>query len=126
MRAAALLALLLLAYASVQSIVMQAAMASPLSVAPMCGGMAMTTSADAPPARAPNDHARKGGDAHPASCPYCAAAAHAPLAPAPPAPPNAPSAFTFAAFRSIASHGPRGPPSCRPRAREPPNDPATT
>ena len=131
--AAALVALLMLAYASVQSSVMQVAMAAaaarPLNAgagdAPMSAMTGMETTQATPALRAgfAQGHAH-GGHAHAPtkSCPYCAAAAHAPLIETG-ALWRAPSAFSFAAFRAVASHGPRGPPARQPRARGPPTPP---
>jgi len=126
--AAALLALLLLAFASVQSTVMQSAMASVDAIAPICGdhnpggsavlvGLASTTPEQA---AAGSDHNRH-GTTHGADgpCVFCAAAAHAPalqqtglIAYS--------SRCEFAAYAPVASHGPRGPPGVRHRARDPP------
>jgi Protein of unknown function (DUF2946) len=67
---AALLAVALLAFATVKSIVMQAEMASPLANAPMCGDMSGRYQRDKP------DDAHKSALAF---CAFCAAAAHTPL-----------------------------------------------
>ncbi len=122
--AAALIALLMLSYASVQSSVMQIAMAGavgqPMRDGPS-GAMAAMDAMEAGPAKASSPAPPK-GHAPAKSCPYCAAAAHPPVI-GTAAPWRAPSAFVFAAFRVVASHGPRGPPTRQPRARGPPSDP---
>ena len=127
--AAALIALVMLSYASVQSIVMQTAMAFGGDTSPVCGasaaaeaatpmlGMAMASAPTA--SRQVRSHRPEPGKA---ACPYCAAAAHAPVITTV-APLRASTAFVFAAFRVVSSHGPRGPPACQPRARGPPADP---
>ena len=127
--AAALIALLMLSYASVQSTVMQAAMGAPAGAGssshtdpdPMAG-MVMPGPAQAEASR--SAHAAKPGHANPAACPYCSAAAHLPILGAA-APLRAPSVIRFAALRVAAGHGPRGPPARQPRARGPPSDPLT-
>ena len=138
---AALLALLMLSFASVQSITMQAAMAAaggmprvgddstsaeatssmPMSVAGMSmAGMAMD---QPPPAKiSAARHHRSAPEHRKDACPYCAAAAHAPIMGAAPLLRMA-MAFVFTAFLVVASHGPRGPPSFQPRARGPPAHP---
>jgi hypothetical protein len=127
--AAALLALLMLSHADVKSAVMQAAMADPARMAPICmgpmagGGVAMAMpgmSLDPTPALHLAGH--KSGHGRKASCPYCSAAAHAPILGGV-APLRVATAFTFAAYRTVSSHGPRGPPARQPRARGPPTDP---
>ncbi len=122
---AALMALLLLSYASVRSIVMQAAMAAPPGAsADAALAMAMPMASVAParmaPAHAPASHHRASSNA----CPYCAAAAHAPII-GQAAPWRASTAFSFTAFRTVASRGARGPPAFRPRARGPPSTPSS-
>jgi hypothetical protein len=130
---AALLALLLLSYASVQSTVMQVAMAAPAGLMPMCSeamagmgpmaGMAMTPKAETASGPAANAAASKSGHRHQGqpACPYCAAAAHLPVLTGG-VPLRTPVAFVFAAYRVQVAHGPRGPPSIQPRARGPPAD----
>ena len=111
----------MLSYAFVQSSVMQVTMAAAIAQ-PMCdASMAALGGMEALPDKA-SPAAPSKGRAPAKSCPYCAAAAHLPLV-GTAMPWRAPSAFTFAAFRVVASHGPRGPPACRPRARGPPSDP---
>ncbi len=129
--AAALIALVMLSYASVQSILMQTAMAFGGDASPICGataaieaatpmlGMAMGSGPTS--SRQTRFHRPEHGKA---ACPYCAAAAHAPVITTA-APLRASATFVFAAFRVMASHGPRGPPSRQPRARGPPADPLT-
>jgi hypothetical protein len=125
--AAALLALVLLSFASVQSIVMQATMPASGEMERICGegltgvspasmrmsgmGLRSATSAADPTHKA--EHGRK------AACPYCAAAAHAPII-GQAIPLRHASDFVYTAFQIIAGHGPRGPPRCEPRARGPP------
>ena len=118
------MALLMLSYASVQSQLMRMTAAAAVTQ-PMCDGSADPAMAAmqmaAGPAKASTGHPSK-GHAPGKSCPYCAAAAHPPIM-GTATPWRAPSAFTFTAFRVVASHGPRGPPACQPRARGPPSDP---
>ena len=126
--AAALFALLMLSCASVQSNVMQMAMAAATGQ-PMGGSgvadpaMAAMVGMAARPQTA-SSGLRSKGHAPAKACPYCAAAAHPPLVGTAP-PWRTPSAFTFAAFRVVASHGPGGPPAPQPRARGPPPPPLT-
>jgi hypothetical protein len=131
--AAALFALLMLSFASVQSIVMQAAMAAAGDVMPICGavdpGDAMTVSMarlDIQRAVAGSAHDRSSGvpHQHPAACPYCAAAGHAPIL-AQTVPLRQATLCEFTAYRQVASLGPRGPPAQPPRARGPPLNPPT-
>lgn len=132
--AAALLALLMLSYASVQSIVMQAAMPSAAGPMQICGGaapaapmsMSMTPDLMIHQAAAPTAHSHGHRPAAPSDhktvCPYCAAAAHAPMiAHAAPIQPSA--GFVYAAFRVVSGSGPRGPPARRACARGPPTLP---
>ena len=130
--AAALIALVMLSYASVQSIVMQTAMAFGADTSPLCGaatagedsismsGMGVGRTATA----SPHSRSRPQEHGHRVACPYCAAAAHAPVITTV-APLQISTAFVFAAFRVTAGRGPRGPPACQPRARGPPADPLT-
>ena len=135
---AALVALLMLSFASVQSIVMQATMPPSGDMTPLCGDLADK----APPASeamsmpgmdmdqaikaaAPShEHHSGASHGHKSSCPYCAAASHAPIL-GNAIPLRHAVGFVFTAFRVVASHGPRGPPACQPRARGPPVDPLT-
>jgi hypothetical protein len=117
---AALIAVLLLSYAFVQSTVMQAAAASPTSAAPICG---MASIAGMGGALADGGKAT-GHAAHHAACPFCAAAANPPLAGALILAPI-PTTFAFVTFVALQSHGPRGPPAREPRARGPPIAPIT-
>ncbi len=124
--AAALVALLLLSYASIQSTVMQAAMAWPGAMALGAGAESMDAAmmGAGQGGMAEAGRPSKAGHAPARSCPYCAAAAHLPvLGTAPPV--RAPTSFVFAAFRMAACRGPRGPPSFQSRARGPPTDPLT-
>ena len=128
--AAALFALAMLSFASVQSIVMQAAMASSGAMIPICGkvdpssaeavavaGMAMQRAI----ASSAHRHHQDAPQGHHAACAYCAAAGHAPiLSQAVPLRPS--TQCVFAAFQQVASLGPRGPPALPPRARGPPID----
>ena len=120
------MALLMLSYASVQSIVMQVAMTSPATaerppVADAMPGMTMPGMSLAHAGTSRSGHAAKPGHAKTAACPYCSAAGHLPILGAA-TPFRAPAVVSFAAFRTVASHGPRGPPSRQPRARDPPVD----
>ena len=115
--AAALIALLMLSYASTQSQVMRTTMA--MAVAPPTCHGAMVGMASGP-VKAYAGVAHK-GQLPAKSCPYCAAAAHLPVMGTALAW-RTHSAFTFAGFRRVASHGPRGPPARQPRARGPPSD----
>jgi hypothetical protein len=122
--AAALLALVMLSYASVQSIVMQAAAASPARLGALCssgGRHAMAMPGMDPTAYgSPSSGQGFGRSAdHHGGCPYCAAAANPPMA-ADCTPIRVPAAVAFVAFQNVASHGPRGPPAATPRARGPP------
>ena len=128
--AAALLALALLSFASVQSAVMRAAMSPLDDMARVCGpaldgtssmaGMSMAGSM-APKAQ----HAQRSTKGRKPSCPFCAAAAHPPIVGQTP-PLQFASGFVFAAYRAAASHEARGPPALQPRARGPPAPPLTT
>ena len=117
---AAIIAVLLLSYAFVQSTVMQAAAATPASATPICGmpDMAGMGGAFADAGKA------AGHGAHHAACPFCTAAANPPLVAAVILAPI-PSAFVFVTFVALESHGPRGPPAREPRARGPPTAPVT-
>ncbi len=147
--AAALMALALLSYASVQSIVMQGSMVAPATTGVDAssgrGGMAMSDFAptamtagamqmDMPQMGvstmgSPGAHeARRAGPrpahgvaTHRAACPFCSAAAHLPILTGG-VPIRVSQVVAFAAFRLVASHGPRGPPAPQPRARGPPTD----
>lgn len=70
-RFAALLAVALLAFATVKSVVMQAEMASPLANAPMCG--------EDMSGHHPGDNSSDAHKSALAFCAFCAAAAHAPV-----------------------------------------------
>jgi hypothetical protein len=129
--AAALLALLMLTYASAVSNLMQVEMALSGAMTPLCTGhaasaamanmampgMSMQPASAAAPHADPERH-----HGHQSDCPYCAAAAHAAIL-SDATPVLAAVAFVFAAFHLTASHGPRGPPQPQPRARGPPADP---
>ena len=126
--AAALLALLLLTYASAVSSVMQAQMAFAGAGAPggvqrpgdAMAGMAMAAMATGRAAAAgPSPSRAKAGHGRQAACPFCAAVAHAPILGSV-TPLRVAAAFSFAAFQLVASHGPRGPPAISPHARGPP------
>ena len=130
--AAALLAVLMLSFATVRSVVMQAAMSLQDDLAPMClgnpgdeaadssmAGMDMGQAGTADPAS--RDHRPDGVHGDKARCPYCAAAAHPPI-PGHATPLPHVVDFVFAPFRVVASQGPRGPPAREPRARGPPPD----
>ena len=108
--AAALLAVALLGFASTQSIVMQAAPATP--------GMGVVLCTSMGPAQLGAElhgHAGK----HRASCPFCAAAAHPPLCTLEVAIPR-PTVLTWASYAERPPLGPRGPPEVTPNARGPP------
>jgi hypothetical protein len=132
--AAAFFALLMLSFASVQSIVMQASLPVSGDMMSICGhadpgsvlSVATTLRSAEQVSAAASPHDRRSGapHPHPAACPYCAAAAHAPIL-ASAAPVRRSANCVFTAFRAIASLGPRGPPARRPRARGPPSDPLT-
>ena len=114
--AAAFVALMMLSYASVRSVVMQVAMCDGRMAMPAMTMSAMTMSAGT------TAHAARAHPATPAPakpCPYCATAAHPPLV-SQPAPLLSSSAVRFVAYPLSALHGPRGPPARRPRARDPP------
>lgn len=130
---AALVALLMLSFASIQSIVMQATMPISGEMTPICGhadsvtamAVAMTLMrADHASAASTDDHRSGLPHPHQAACPYCAAASHAPILGSVVA--IRPSTnCIFTAFRTAASLGPRGPPAAQPRARGPPSYPLT-
>ena len=113
---AAVIAVLLLSYAFVQSAVMEA-VAAPAPAAPICG---MASMAGVGPALA--DAGKVGHGAHHSACPYCAAAANPPLTGATIIAPI-PTAVVFVTFVALESRGPRGPPAPEPRARGPPTTP---
>jgi hypothetical protein len=130
--AAALIALLMLTYASVLSSVMQVEMALPggMTTPLVTGhptavamttmdmpGMSIASASSTPPHAAP-----KGDHGHQSDCPYCAAAAHLAILGGV-TPVLVSTTFVFAAFHLTASHGPRGPPQVQPRARGPPTRP---
>ncbi len=121
--AAALLALLLLAVATVKSTLMQVEMATAGAPMPFCGGHMVAdvswAMADESGAAAVGHGVSKTNHGRPSACPFCSAAAHAPTT-ALGWSLGVPVAITFVAFRVIASHGPRGPPAATPRARGPP------
>lgn len=128
---AALVALLVLTYASVVSNVMQVEMALPGGMTPLCtghplgGSMAIIALPGMSMARAgpvaPHIDT-KSDHGHQKDCPYCAAAAHLAILGST-TPVLASVAFVFAALHLTASHGPRGPPQLQPRARGPPPNP---
>lgn len=111
----AIIAVLLLSYAFVQSAVMQAAAAAPAPATPICGmsDMAGLGAAFADAGKA------AGQGAHHAACPFCTAAANPPLVGAVILAPL-PTTIVFVTFVALQSHGPRGPPAREPRARGPP------
>jgi len=130
---AALFALLMLSFASVRSIVMQAVMAPSTATVPICGqidasnagavtmaGMRMQRAIDG----SVQDHQPGAPQQHQAACAYCAAAGHAPIL-AQSVPLRLATPCVFTAYQQVASHGPRGPPAQPPRARGPPSDPLT-
>jgi hypothetical protein len=130
---AALFALLMLSFASVQSIVMQVTMPAPVEISPICGhadpatamAVAMTLMrADQASAASSHDHGSGLPHPHQAACSYCAAAGHAPILGSVVAVRHSTNCV-FTAFRTAASLGPRGPPAAQPRARGPPSDPLT-
>ena len=127
--AAALFALLMLSFASVQSIVMQVSMAAPGEMMPICGkvdpsnAMAVEMAGmDMQLAMASHDHHPGAPDQHHAACPYCSAAAHAPIL-GESVPIRQATQCVFTAFEQTVSLGPRGPPTILPRARGPPANP---
>jgi len=115
---AAIIAVLLLSYAFVQSDVMQAAAPAPAPATPICGMANMAGAAFADAGKT------AGHGAHHAACPFCTAAANTPLAGALILAPI-PTTFVFVTFVTLKSHGPRGPPAREPRARGPPIAPVT-
>jgi len=125
---AALLALLMLLFASVQSTVMQARAMLADGTMPICGtagpsaGLSAATADVAlKRAAAPSapDHRPAVPHHHVGVCPICAAAGVLPiLGQAVPVPDSTVLAFT--AYPGFASHRPRGPPAERSRARGPP------
>ena len=114
--AAALLAVALLSFASVQSIVMQAAGdgSMPMAMDPDCPMMGGAKTA-------PQSPADKGTQA---PCAFCAAAGQAPLTPTV-AVLSAPVGVVWSLRPIPISLGPRGPPAFRPKARGPPSLPLT-
>ena len=126
--AAALIALLMLSFASLQSIIMQVAQGPPGAAMLICGkvdpsGATAVATAGmqlhlAVAASAPT-HPQGGPHQHHNLCLYCSAAGHAPVL-AHAALLRAASACEFPVYQSVASLGPRGPPAQQPRARGPP------
>jgi hypothetical protein len=116
---AAIIAVLLLSYAFVQSAVMQAA-AAPAPATPICGmdHMVGMGGAFADAGKAAGHGARH------TACPFCTATANPPLTGALILAPI-PTAFVFVTFVALESHGPRGPPARESRARSPPIVPVT-
>jgi len=108
--AAAFLAVALLGFAFVQSVVMQAAGAMP--------GMTMVICTSQGKVDAGADHGVPKGSSQKA-CPYCAAAAHAPLGASVEPIPTA-VAVAWSAYPLLRPLGPRGPPARAPNARGPP------
>jgi hypothetical protein len=102
--------MVLLNIAIVRSVVMQAMPASAMTI---CGSKAPS---DAQPSR----HGDAPGKATHAACAFCSAAAHAPLNACAPAPPT-PMTVSWAPYETPSSHGPRGPPAWRAKARAPPS-----
>ena len=127
--ATALLALVMLSFASVQSIVMQTILSGPEDMAPDCAGRDDTGMAepgmmsgmvmDGAHARAIHHRRPQTGQDHKAACPYCEAAAHLPVVGQAPFPQRI-GITVFAAFHVIAMQGPRGPPALQLHARGPP------
>jgi hypothetical protein len=129
----ALVAMSMLSFATVQSIVMQAAETLQDGVTSSSGegedaGMTMpeampVMAMDEPVKAAPSSdrvaHAEHG---HKANCPYCEVAAHLPVPEHVAALGRAMDAV-FAVFQAATSRGPRGPPSFELRARGPPIHP---
>jgi hypothetical protein len=125
----ALVALLMLLFASVQSTIMQTQVALAAGTTPICGSadpsaghgiatahtalkLAATSSTPDQPPTVPHHHG--------AVCPICAAAGVLPiLGQAVPIPDSTVLAFT--AYPGFANHRPRGPPAQRSRARGPPS-----
>jgi hypothetical protein len=106
--AAALIAMLMLTYASVASSVMQVEMAASAGMGPLC------LAAPGPSnAKSATHHGKE------AVCPYCSAAAHAPVLTSA-TPLRLAVSVVFSAYPLVSSHGPRGPPALQPRARGPP------
>jgi hypothetical protein len=110
----ALIALAMLNYAAVQSIVMQAVAGETASASSMCAQTSMAGMA-MPGGGGVHTH----GAQHRGVCPYCAAAANPPIM-ATVALVRVPASFVFVSFQVVESHGPRGPPTVDPRARGPP------
>jgi len=120
---AALLAVLLLNYASVVSSTMQVEMALPGAMGPLCApptAPASPSAAKAASGRPLVAHPQTSHE-HPAVCAFCSAAMHAPtlgsvlsLRPS--------VAVLFAGYSTVSALGPRGPPALEPRARGPPSD----
>jgi hypothetical protein len=128
--AAAFFALLLLSFASVQSIVMQAATAPSGAMMPMCGKVDPSNAVsvamagvDMQPAVASSTHDQHQGapQQHQAACPYCAVAGHAPML-AQAVPLRHATQCVFTVFQQVPGIGPRGPPARQPHARGPPSD----
>jgi hypothetical protein len=126
------MALLMLSFASVQSIVMKVVMAPSGAITPLCtdearsqpimsmAGMDMRPAAKTVSLN--NGHKRGGTQGYKTACPYCAAAAHTPII-GQATPLSRGTGFVFTAFRVVSRHGPRGPPALQPRARGPPLNP---
>jgi hypothetical protein len=108
--AVALLAVALFSLASVQSIQMQAGMASPAKSMPMCGATAQSHSAHRDRAPTPKGHA---------NCEFCAAAGHAPICAAAVAVTPS-SSVAWASYVLGRPVGSRGPPAITPKSRGPP------
>ena len=133
--AAALLALFLQSFATVQSLVMEATMAPSGDMASMCGdhgdkamaksAMMIAEIAGQPAAAQDHHHPPTLPHGGKAVCPFCAAASHASII-GHAATPRQVVEFAYIAFRLEASQGPRAPPLRRFRARDPPTDPLTT
>jgi hypothetical protein len=126
--AAALLALLLLGYASVRSTVMQAVGMPSSGVASVSGETVMygvptpgMSDMAAQDATHPAGHQPAKTGKERAACPYCAVAANTALMGETIAP-NISAFFVFVAFQPADSHGPRGPRAFESRARGPPVD----
>ena len=132
--AAALLALFLQSFATVQSLVMEATMPPSGDMMSMCGDhgdMAMAKSvtivveiAGQPTATPDHHHPPSPTNNSKAVCPFCAAASHAPIV-GHAATPRQVVEFAYVGYRITASQGPRAPPLRRFRARDPPTDPLT-
>ena len=108
--AMAWLAVALLTFATVQSVVMQAPEVSP--------GAAMAICTSMPMAHMDAKHGAPADKAH-TNCAFCDAAAHAPVCSSVGAVPT-PTAVAWLAYTALRPLGPRGPPEFTPNATGPP------